>query len=151
MTTPPPTSGRGDRSTCLWRHTWSPRFHGFGFVNLSSDAEKARPSCEECSFGRSHLQLELSSRPFHHPNGQQTIRTLPLSLRSHILPLVVHILTSINPYHNLLPCPPYTTIPVEDKRPSAKLRGGTLLHNGFCDLLALILTPLSRFILGGDC
>ena len=54
-----------------------------------------------------------------------------------------------NPYHNPLPRPPYTALPIEEGRPAATLRGGTLLHKGFYDLLALIPTPSpSRFLWG---
>ena len=46
-----------------------------------------------------------------------------------------------NHYHDPLPCPPYTALPVEDKRPATPLRGRSLLHEGLYDLLALIPTP----------
>lgn len=41
------------------------------------------------------------------------------------------------PYHPSL-SPPPETMPEYDEAPSATLRGGTLLHKGFYDLLALI-------------
>ena len=56
-----------------------------------------------------------------------------------------------NPYHNPLPRPPYTAVPVDDQPPAATLRGGTLLHKGFYDLLTLIPTPSpSRFLWGAN-
>ena len=54
-----------------------------------------------------------------------------------------------DPYRNPLPRPPYTAFPVEDERPAATLRGGTLLHKGFYDLLALIPTPSPSRLLWG--
>ena len=56
-----------------------------------------------------------------------------------------------NPYLNPLPRPPYTAVPVDDQPPAATLRGGTLLHKGFYDLLTLIPTPSpSRFLWGAN-
>ena len=37
--------------------------------------------------------------------------------------------------------PPGPNLPVDEEPPAATLRGGTLLHRGFYDLLALIPTP----------
>ncbi|KAI0268802.1 kinase-like protein [Gloeopeniophorella convolvens] len=59
-----------------------------------------------------------------------------------------------NPYHSPHPYPPYG-LPAPnlsvDEPPHATLRGGTLLHKGFYDLLALIPTPSpSRFIWGAS-
>jgi len=58
-----------------------------------------------------------------------------------------------NPYRGPLSRPPYApsgpSIPVDSEPPTATLRGGTLLHKGFYDLLALIPTPSpSRFLWG---
>jgi protein-serine/threonine kinase len=59
------------------------------------------------------------------------------------------IYSPANPYHTPLPRPPYAALPVDDQPPAATLRGGTLLHKGFYDLLALIPTPSpSRFLWG---
>jgi len=44
------------------------------------------------------------------------------------------------PDTNPLSRPPYTSLPVEDERPAATLRGGTLLPEGLYDLLAQIPT-----------
>ena len=47
--------------------------------------------------------------------------------------------------------PPGPNLPVDEERPDATLRGGTPLHNGFYDLLALIPTPSpSRFLRGAS-
>ena len=40
-------------------------------------------------------------------------------------------------------------VPVDEEQPAATLRGGTLLHKGFYDLLALIPTPSPSRILWG--
>jgi hypothetical protein len=45
--------------------------------------------------------------------------------------------------------PPGPSFPVDEERPAATLRGGTLLHKGFYDLLALIPTPSPSRILWG--
>ena len=60
-----------------------------------------------------------------------------------------------NPYHSSNPHPPFglpDPIPrTDDGPPPGTLRGGTLLHKGFYDLLALIPTPSpSRFLWGGS-
>ena len=64
-----------------------------------------------------------------------------------------HIYSLAYPYHNSFSRPEYRSpgpnLPVDEERPAATLRGGTLLHNGFYDLLALIPTPSpSRFLWG---
>ena len=41
------------------------------------------------------------------------------------------------------------SLPLDEERPAATLRGGTLLHKGFYDLLALIPTPSPSRILWG--
>jgi protein-serine/threonine kinase len=60
-----------------------------------------------------------------------------------------------NPYHSSHPHPPFglpgPTPRTDDGPPPATLRGGTLLHKGFYDLLALIPTPSpSRFFWGAS-
>ena len=58
----------------------------------------------------------------------------------HIYPLAYPYRTSLSrPEYR----PPGPNLPVDEERPVATLRGGTLLHNGFYDLLALIPTPPS--------
>jgi len=64
-----------------------------------------------------------------------------------------HIYSLAYPYRIPLSRPEYRTpgpnLPVDEERPAATLRGGTLLHKGFYDLLALIPTPSpSRFLWG---
>jgi len=44
---------------------------------------------------------------------------------------------------------PGPSFPVDEEQPAATLRGGTLLHKGFYDLLALIPTPSPSRILWG--
>ncbi|KAH9083902.1 kinase-like protein [Lactarius deliciosus] len=60
-----------------------------------------------------------------------------------------------NPYHSPHPHPPFglpgPTPRTDDGPPPGTLRGGTLLHKGFYDLLALIPTPSpSRFLWGAS-
>ncbi|KAN0132106.1 hypothetical protein V8E53_010143 [Lactarius tabidus] len=60
-----------------------------------------------------------------------------------------------NPYHSSNPHPPFglpsPTPRTDDGPPPGTLRGGTLLHKGFYDLLALIPTPSpSRFLWGAN-
>ena len=60
-----------------------------------------------------------------------------------------------NPYQSPHPHPPYgllgPSLPPRDDPPAATLRGGTLLHKGFYDLLSLIPTPSpSRFLWGAS-
>ncbi|KAI0256317.1 hypothetical protein BJV78DRAFT_455348 [Lactifluus subvellereus] len=62
-----------------------------------------------------------------------------------------------NPYQSPHPHPhppyglPGPSLPPRDDPPAATLRGGTLLHKGFYDLLALIPTPSpSRFLWGAS-
>ncbi len=64
-----------------------------------------------------------------------------------------HIYSPAYPYRGPLSRPQYRptepSLPLDEERPSATLRGGTLLHKGFYDLLALIPTPSpSRFLWG---
>ncbi|KAH9978983.1 kinase-like domain-containing protein [Lactifluus volemus] len=64
-----------------------------------------------------------------------------------------HIYSPLNPYQSPHPHPPSglpgPSLPLHDDPPTATLRGGTLLHKGFYDLLALIPTPSpSRFLWG---
>jgi protein-serine/threonine kinase len=66
-----------------------------------------------------------------------------------------HIYSLSNPYQSPHPLPPYglpgPSLPFHDGQPAATLRGGTLLHKGFYDLLALIPTPSpSRFLWGAS-
>ena len=44
---------------------------------------------------------------------------------------------------------PGPSLPLDEEQPAATLRGGTLLHKGFYDLLALIPTPSPSRILWG--
>jgi len=74
-----------------------------------------------------------------------------------VYPLNASDLASIyspaNPYRTPFPHPPNAgpSLPVDEERPAATLRGGTLLHKGFYDLLALIPTPSpSRFLWGAS-
>ncbi|TFY60541.1 hypothetical protein EVG20_g7382 [Dentipellis fragilis] len=65
------------------------------------------------------------------------------------------IYSLLNPYHAPHPVPPPFTSPSADvssyDEPTTTLRGGTLLHKGFYDLLALIPTPSpSRLLWGAD-
>ena len=59
-----------------------------------------------------------------------------------------------DPYFNPYPYPPYAArnpVPYDNyDEPTPTLRGGTLLHKGFYDLLAMIPTPTSpsRFLWG---
>jgi protein-serine/threonine kinase len=82
------------------------------------------------------------SRPLPVPPGPVPVN--PLGGPYH-----TNIYSPANPYHNPLSHPSYTAVPVNDEPPAATLRGGTLLHKGFYDLLALIPTPSpSRFLWG---
>jgi protein-serine/threonine kinase len=64
-----------------------------------------------------------------------------------------HFYSLSNRYQSPDPDPPSglpgPSLPLHDDPPTATLRGGTLLHKGFYDLLALIPTPSpSRFLWG---
>jgi len=66
-----------------------------------------------------------------------------------------HIYSLAYPYRTPLSRPQYRppgpNLPVDEEPPAATLRGGTLLHKGFYDLLALIPTPSpSRFLWGAS-
>jgi hypothetical protein len=66
-----------------------------------------------------------------------------------------HIYSFSNPYQSPHLHPPYglpgPSLPLHDDPPAATLRGGTILHKGFYDLLALIPTPSpSRFLWGAS-
>jgi protein-serine/threonine kinase len=56
-----------------------------------------------------------------------------------------HIYSPAYPYRAPLSRPEYRpagpSLPLDEERPAGTLRGGTLLHKGFYDLLALIPTP----------
>ncbi|KAI9511137.1 hypothetical protein F5148DRAFT_975586 [Russula earlei] len=89
----------------------------------------------------------MSSRP------SRPLPTLPGSVYPLNAPDRNDIYTPANPYRAPLPHPPYAgpSLPVVDEPPAATLRGGTLLHKGFYDLLALIPTPSpSRFLWGAS-
>jgi protein-serine/threonine kinase len=64
-----------------------------------------------------------------------------------------HIYSPAYPYRAPLSRPEYRpagpSLPLDEERPAATLRGGTLLHKGFYDLLALIPTPSPSRILWG--
>jgi len=64
-----------------------------------------------------------------------------------------HIYSPAYPYRAPLSRPDYRapgpSLPLDEERPAATLRGGTLLHKGFYDLLALIPTPSPSRILWG--
>ena len=64
-----------------------------------------------------------------------------------------HIYPHAYPYRTSRSRPEYrlpgSNLPVDEERPAATLRGGTLLHKGFYDLLAVIPTTFpSRFLWG---
>jgi protein-serine/threonine kinase len=68
-----------------------------------------------------------------------------------------HIYSPAYPYRAPFSRPEYPPpgpslpVPVDEERPAATLGGGTLLHKGFYDLLALIPTPSpSRILWGTD-
>jgi protein-serine/threonine kinase len=66
-----------------------------------------------------------------------------------------HIYSLAYPYRTPLSRPEYRplgpNLPVDEEPPAGTLRGGTLLHKGFYDLLALIPTPSpSRFLWGAN-
>jgi hypothetical protein len=86
------------------------------------------------------------SRPLPTPPGP----VIPLSDSDHD-----HIYSLAYPYRIPLSRPEYRSpgpnLLVDEERPAATLRGGTLLHKGFYDLLALIPTPSpSRFLWGAS-
>ena len=143
--------------TCPWRHAWSPRYHGF--VNLSSDAglrsTKGKAELLSAPSGGAACDQSLSLLLAHSlvPMTSRTSRPLPVP-PGPVTPLGGpyhdNIYSVSGPYHhNLLPRPPYTALPVEDERPAATLRGGTLLHKSFYDLLALIPMPSPSRLLWG--
>lgn len=143
------------RRHVLWRHAWSPR------TSLSSSAQAPAglslslpetdrdwpapggPPCDRTISSPSLVPMaSRPSRPLPTPPGPVN----PLGGPDHS-----HIYSLANPYRTPLPRPPYTplglSLPVDDEPPTATLRGGTLLHKGFYDLLALIPTPSpSRFL-----
>ena len=83
------------------------------------------------------------SRPLPTPPGPVN----PLGTPDHD-----HIYSPAHPYRIPLSRPEYPpgpSFPVDEERPAATLRGGTLLHKGFYDLLALIPTPSPSRILWG--
>jgi protein-serine/threonine kinase len=83
------------------------------------------------------------SRPLPTPPGPVN----PLATPDHD-----HIYSPAYPYRIPLSRPEYPPGPsllVDEERPAATLRGGTLLHKGFYDLLALIPTPSPSRILWG--
>ena len=87
------------------------------------------------------------SRPLPTPPGP--VNLLGGLDHDHIYPLAYPYRTSLSrPEYR----PPGPNLPVDEERPAAAtLRGGTLLHNGFYDLLALIPTPSpSRFLWGAS-
>ena len=83
------------------------------------------------------------SRPLPIPPGP--VNPLSSTNRDHIYPAY--------PYRFALSRPEFRplgpSLPLDEERPAATLRGGTLLHKGFYDLLALIPTPSPSRILWG--
>ena len=84
------------------------------------------------------------SRPLPTPPGP--VNPLGSADRDHIYYPAYPYRTPISrpEYH-----PPGPSLPLDEERPAATLRGGTLLHKGFYDLLALIPTPSPSRILWG--
>jgi protein-serine/threonine kinase len=121
---------------------WSPR----RLCKVSS-AGAARHSLVQ----RPAMAASPISSPFPFSMANRPSRPLPTP-PGPVNPLD-HIYSPAYSYRAPLPRPEYRTtgpsFPVDEEQPAATLRGGTLLHKGFYDLLALIPTPSPSRILWG--